>query len=268
MTSAEKAGRHRRLLVACVQRLQWAQVTSLWSLDLDVSRLVAEHMPTESRWELSRTNEVGAGGLWACGNRRVDVADFCTHSPHELGGAFGMLEGEELRLLKANMLASTATFAAVTWALGIGDRHSDNVFLSIDGVLLSREIGRAAFGNCRSKFGIKRREEKVCYPPFIIEALGGPKSDDCVLLLQQTCQAFHAIRQRTQLLSWAIELEALVAPSALGVGSGVGGDELEYVKSRLCGEDDADVAAALFEDAAKAGLKPMAMPVIHTINFS
>ena len=174
MTSAEKAGRHRRLLVACVQRLQWAQVTSLWSLDLDVSRLVAEHMPTESRWELSRTNEGGAGGLWACGNRRVEVADFCTHSPHELGGAFGMLEGEELRLLKANMLASTATFAAVTWALGIGDRHSDNVFLSIDGVLLSREIGPQPLATAGPSSALRGGKKKSATPRLSLKPWAGP----------------------------------------------------------------------------------------------
>ena len=173
--AAKKAGRRRRLLVACVQRLEWARVASLWSIDLDVSQLIAQHMPTESFWELSRTtstrrdNEAGAGGVWACGTwgvthprevgctSRVEAADFGTrpHPPHELGGAVGMMEGEELGILKANMLASTAGFAAVTWALGIGDRHDDNVVLSSDGVVLcGGECGRSAFGSFR--WGITR----------------------------------------------------------------------------------------------------------------
>ena len=85
----------------------------------------------------------------------------------------------------------------------------------------------------RSKFGIRRRGG-VCFPPCIVDALGGPESVDCAVLLQQTCQAFRTIRERAQLLSSAIELEALVAPSALGVGSGVGAEEVAFVKSRLC----------------------------------
>eukprot|EP00667_Euglena_gracilis_P005274 EG_transcript_5310 len=105
-----------------------------------------------------------------------------------------------------NYVRSSAGYCIITYILGIGDRHLDNILLCPDGRLLHIDFGYM--------FG---RDPKP-FPPAMklsrdmVDALGGPKGALCRRLVEHCWAGYRALRQSGRLLC---RLMALMRDSEL-----------------------------------------------------
>ncbi|KAL8613416.1 hypothetical protein ACOMHN_057136 [Nucella lapillus] len=112
---------------------------------------------------------------------------FRKHAPCE-GEAFGV-QPEVID----NYIKSCAGYCVVTYLLGVGDRHLDNLLLTITGKLVHIDFGY-----------ILGRDPKPMPPPMklskeMVEAMGGPSSEQFQQFKQITYTAFLALRRKVNL---------------------------------------------------------------------
>ncbi|XP_076443450.1 phosphatidylinositol 3-kinase catalytic subunit type 3-like isoform X2 [Babylonia areolata] len=112
---------------------------------------------------------------------------FRKHAPCD-GEAFGV-QPEVID----NYVKSCAGYCVVTYLLGVGDRHLDNILLTTTGKLVHIDFGY-----------ILGRDPKPMPPPMklskeMVEAMGGPASDHFQQFKQITYTAFLTLRRKVNL---------------------------------------------------------------------
>ncbi|CAN0449039.1 unnamed protein product, partial [Ectocarpus sp. 12 AP-2014] len=105
------------------------------------------------------------------------VLDFLRHHNADPGGPLGMK-----REALDNFTRSCAGSCVVTYLLGVGDRHLDNLMLLPEGVLFHIDFGYL--------FG---KDPKLMPPPFrltkeMVEAMGGTEAPHYTVFKSLCCQ--------------------------------------------------------------------------------
>mmetsp|Transcript_13228 Transcript_13228/g.23573 ORF Transcript_13228/g.23573 Transcript_13228/m.23573 type:complete len:451 (-) Transcript_13228:1023-2375(-) len=113
---------------------------------------------------------------------------FALHSPCP-NGPFGL----EPRVLDA-FVKSCAGYCVITYILGVGDRHLDNLMLCKDGRLFHIDFGF-----------IMGRDPKPFPPPMklcreMVEAMGGAESEHYVQFRTYCCEAYNILRKSANLI--------------------------------------------------------------------
>ncbi|KAG8348223.1 phosphatidylinositol 3-kinase [Trypanosoma vivax] len=101
---------------------------------------------------------------------------------------------EAYRAAMSRFTKSCAGYCVLTFILGIGDRHLENILLRPDGRLLHIDFGYI-LGN----------DPKPFPPPMkiikeMVEALGGPQSDGYMEFKSYCCSSYNIIRERAPLI--------------------------------------------------------------------
>lgn len=95
---------------------------------------------------------------------------------------------------------SCAGYAVITYLLGIGDRHLDNIMLDNDGHLFHIDFGYI--------FGMdpKVKEATIRITTDMIDGMGGQNSENYRLFLGYTFQAYHILRRNAPLLITLLQM--------------------------------------------------------------
>ncbi len=91
-------------------------------------------------------------------------------------------------------IRSTAGYCVITFVLGIGDRHQENLMIKKTGHLIHIDFGWI-FGRDPKPYPAPMR-----LLPEMVTAMGGPKSEDYAQFVRFCCQAYHIMRTNANLI--------------------------------------------------------------------
>lgn len=157
-------------------------------------------------------------------------------------------------------IKSCAGMCVLTYILGVGDRHHDNIMLTKKGQLFHIDFG-FVFG----------KDPKPMPPPFrlsrgMVDAMGGIESDGFVKFGKNCCQAFNWLRKSANVV---LNLISLMGDSGIPVIEQMGLDAvLEVVESRfrlnMSDEEAESFFLALMESTVHA-VMPDLIDFFHAI---
>ena len=149
-----------------------------------------------------------------------------------------------------NFTASCAGYSVVTYILGIGDRHNDNIMVKHSGHIFHIDFGK--FLGDAEKFGNFKRDRV----PFVLSSdmvyviNGGDKpSARFHYFIDLCCQAFNVIRKNRNLI-----LHLLTLMVSTGI-KGVTMQAVDYVHSALLPSQSNAEAAATFSRLIQTSVK-------------
>jgi phosphatidylinositol-4,5-bisphosphate 3-kinase len=108
-------------------------------------------------------------------------------------------KGHPAKVWEQNFLKSCAAYCVVTYVLGIGDRHNDNIMLKEDGQLFHIDFGHF-LGNFKSKLGIKRERAPFIFTPAMAAVLGGTSGTLFKEFEKLCCTSYNILRKYSNLL--------------------------------------------------------------------
>jgi len=102
------------------------------------------------------------------------------------------------KLAVDNFIASCSGYCVATYALGIGDRHNDNIMLKEDGHLFHIDFGHI-LGNFKKKYGFKRERVPFVFTPADAKVMGGKDSEGYKLFVGNCMKSHEILRENAQL---------------------------------------------------------------------
>ncbi|KAI9912814.1 hypothetical protein PsorP6_005220 [Peronosclerospora sorghi] len=136
---------------------------------------------------------------------------------------------------------SLAAYTVITFLLGVGDRHADNVMLTKDGILFHIDYGF-----------ILGKDPKPLQPPmrldhYMIEALGGAQTQQFEQFKQLCVIAFNCLRRHVSLFMIMLTLVVKALPEITDFGVNYTQSDLEafVIERFLPGQSDDEAATAL-----------------------
>ena len=121
----------------------------------------------------------------------------------------------------SNFVKSCAGYSVITYILGIGDRHLDNIMLKKNGKLFHIDFGYV-FGR-----DPKWNAPLIRLTKGMLDAFGGPQSENYRLFLQLCAQAYNILRRHATLI---LNLLNLMVDANI---EGVTANDLFTVKDRF-----------------------------------
>lgn len=161
-----------------------------------------------------------------------------------------------------NFVRSCAGYSVITYLLGVGDRHLDNLMLCPDGRMFHIDFGF-----------ILGRDPKPYPPPMklikeMVDAMGGANSDLYRVTFVSLCvEAFNILRKNTNLF---LHLFHMMSHSGLPDISSVGGGQKALLKleerfrADLSDEEAGALMVSLLNESVTA-LFPRAVEAVHRI---
>ena len=95
--------------------------------------------------------------------------------------------------IREKFTKSTAAFCVITYLLGIGDRHLDNIMLTKDGILFHIDFGFIV------GFDPKPLAPNMRITPDMVDAIGGISSDNYQNFKNICTKAFNCLRRHTDI---------------------------------------------------------------------
>lgn len=151
-----------------------------------------------------------------------------------------------------NFTSSCAGYSVVTYIMGIGDRHNDNIMVKSSGHLFHIDFGKF-LGDAQMFGNIKRdRVPFVLTPDMVYVINGGEKmTRKFHTFVDLCCQAFNSLRAAGNLL---LTLFTLMASSGI---PGVTKEAVSYVQERLLLDLSNAEAAAKFSQLINESMSSM-----------
>ena len=139
--------------------------------------------------------------------------------------------GDHYKVAVENFYCSCAAYCVATYVLGAGDRHNDNIMVTVDGHLFHIDWGHI-LGNFKTKMGVKRERTKLVFTPEMAFVIGGSSYEKSSKLKEwrELCaNAFLTLRKH------AAELEVLcIAMTPAGMPELSETGHVQYLRDRLC----------------------------------
>lgn len=136
---------------------------------------------------------------------------------------------------------SLAAYTVITFLLGVGDRHADNVMLTRDGILFHIDYGF-----------ILGKDPKPLQPPmridhYMIDALGGTQTAQYEQFKKLCVVAFNCLRRHVSLFMIMLTLVVKATPEITDFGLNYTQSDLEafVIERFLPGQSDDEAATAL-----------------------
>ncbi|KAG9392596.1 Phosphatidylinositol 3- and 4-kinase [Carpediemonas membranifera] len=129
-----------------------------------------------------------------------------------------------------NFTHSCAGYCVATYVLGIGDRHNDNIMVTVDGKLFHIDFGHF-LGNFKSKFGFRRERAPFVFTPdfgYVIYGDEGMSSSNYKKFEELCCAAYQTLRDNKDLFIHIFLLMLSTGIPELQVKS-----DIEYMRERL-----------------------------------
>ncbi|KAK1945969.1 putative phosphatidylinositol kinase [Phytophthora citrophthora] len=146
-----------------------------------------------------------------------------------------------IRDISSSFRESLAAYTVITFLLGVGDRHADNVMLTKDGILFHIDYGF-----------ILGKDPKPLQPPmrldhYMIEALGGTQTPQFEQFKQLCVIAFNCLRRHVSLFMIMLTLVVKALPEITDFGVNYTQSDLEafVIERFLPGQSDEEAATAL-----------------------
>ncbi|KAG1697100.1 hypothetical protein DVH05_017486 [Phytophthora capsici] len=143
--------------------------------------------------------------------------------------------------ISSSFRESLAAYTVITFLLGVGDRHADNVMLTKDGILFHIDYGF-----------ILGKDPKPLQPPmrldhYMIEALGGTQTPQFEQFKQLCVIAFNCLRRHVSLFMIMLTLVVKALPEITDFGVNYTQSDLEafVIERFLPGQSDEEAATAL-----------------------
>ncbi|CAI5743084.1 unnamed protein product [Hyaloperonospora brassicae] len=143
--------------------------------------------------------------------------------------------------ISSSFRESLAAYTVITFLLGVGDRHADNVMLTKDGNLFHIDYGF-----------ILGKDPKPLQPPmrldhYMIEALGGMQTQQFEQFKQLCVIAFNCLRRHVSLFMIMLTLVVKALPEITDFGVNYTQSDLEafVIERFLPGQSDDEAATAL-----------------------
>ncbi|TDH66922.1 hypothetical protein CCR75_001903 [Bremia lactucae] len=143
--------------------------------------------------------------------------------------------------ISSSFRESLAAYIVITFLLGVGDRHADNVMLTKDGILFHIDYGF-----------ILGKDPKPLQPPmrldhYMIEALGGTLTPQFEQFKQLCVIAFNCLRRHVSLFMIMLTLVVKALPEITDFGVNYTQSDLEafVIERFLPGQSDDEAATAL-----------------------
>lgn len=164
---------------------------------------------------------------------------------------------QKLHKVLDTFVKSTAGYCVITYLLGIGDRHLDNLLLTEEGHLFHIDFG-FIFG----------KDPKPLPPPMkfckeMVEAMGGSRSKNYIEFRNHCCLAFNILRKHSKLI---INLLSLMADAGIPhLMDDVEKNLLKVQEKFRLDLNDEDAAAYLLTlvDESVSALFPQIMEKMH-----
>jgi phosphatidylinositol 3-kinase len=163
------------------------------------------------------------------------------------------------RAVLDRFIRSSAGYCVVTFLLGIGDRHLENILVKPDGRLFHIDFGF-----------ILGRDPKPFAPPMklsaaMVEGMGGPFSEGYRRFQQLACEAFMLLRKRAPLIVSLISLMAEAGIETIAEDA-KGQPSFQSLRERFMLGRSSDEALKAFQELMQQSLSAVFPIVVDTLH--
>jgi phosphatidylinositol 3-kinase len=170
------------------------------------------------------------------------IQNFLLEHHPDKNGPYG-IEEEALK----NFVKSIAGYCVITYILGVGDRHNDNLLIRHQGNLFHIDFGYI--------LGEEPLQRSILPPPFklshqMVEAMGGSSSNEYYLFKVLCSSSFLHLRKNSNLIVNLLSL--MVDADIPGIASLGGERSILKVQEKFFQDMTQDQASACFQDLIQA----------------
>ncbi|CCI42710.1 unnamed protein product [Albugo candida] len=158
-------------------------------------------------------------------------------------------------------LRSCAGYCVATCALGIGDRHNDNIMISTSGRYFHIDFGHF-LGHFKYQLGVKRERTPFVFTREMAHVLGGIESNEFKKFVETSCKAYCVLRRHVHLL---VTLLLLMIPADMPELTGR--DDINHLVTALAPELSEKEARESFAHAIHCCLDDKFKRIDNTIHI-